>query len=166
MGCDIHVYPEYAGFEKDGGGTHWSPLASECHPGRDYDLFSKLAGLRGDEGNQMIPTRGMPDDAAYESKSANELYIVDGPTDNEGYCTREQAESWIEHGSQYTDERKLFVTHPDHHSHSWCTAAEFRAVLEAPRKWAIDEPYWGLLAMLEEIERRGKATRLVFWFDN
>lgn len=161
MGCDIHVYPEYE-LRHDDDVSHWAPLANRMSPGRYYRLFGKIAGVRCD--GQMIEQRGLPADVGYSAKSDNELYIIDGDTDSEGCCTRAQAEQWVQYRSRYTDDRKVSVTHPDWHSHSWCSPQELRAVLES----LPDEPvtYWALLAMLEEVERRGKRARIVFWFDN
>lgn len=160
MGADIHVYPEYEVRE-----GYWGGLCGRSNPGRDYDLFGKIAGVRRD--GQMFDPRGFPGDAGYIAKGDNHIFIhKDG---GEGYATPEDAERWVTSGiSHYTDETKRWVTDPDAHSHTWLTPAEFRAVLEAPREggWSIDEPYWGLLAMIEEIERRGKRARLVIWFDN
>lgn len=162
MGCDIHMYPEYRKVGRD----HWQSLARRMNPGRDYDLFNKIAGLRGD-GEPVLPVRGMPANPSMMTKWENELFISD--EGGEECCTTKQAEQWITSGSsQYVDERKKSVTHPDWHSHTWLTSAEFRQILELPREigWNIDVAYWGLLAMLEEIDRRAQETRIVIWFDN
>lgn len=164
MGADIHIYPEYdAGpFE---GKPYWMPLSQQVHGDRDYDLFGKIAGVRG--GGAMFPVRGFPADAGYSAKGDNHLFVYD--SEGSEYAKPEAAASWVAQGvSRYTDESKAYVTAPDWHSHTWLTPAEFRQALEAPVEYGrghIDS-YWALLAMLEEMERRGKAARLVIWFDN
>lgn len=162
MGADIHAYPEFSTASLPG----WSGVG-RLSLSRDYDLFAKLAGVRGD--GQIVPTRGLPVDVSLATKWDNELYVSDKSPDSEGSCSRECAERWVNNGySRWTDERKVSVTQPDWHSHSYCSPAELRVVLEAdrPRAWSIDACYWATLAMLEEFERRDAQARLVFWFDN
>ncbi len=162
MGCDIHIYPEY---QIHGG---WSSLATNVNPGRDYELFTKLAGVRGDPKEALIPPRGVPADRSLMTKWGDELFINDETVNSEGCCSRASAERWVAQDiSQWVDDRKASVTDPDHHTRSWLSTAEFRQALESPS--AYGEPrveYWGLLAMLEEVQRRGHETRIVFWFDN
>jgi len=165
MGCDIHAYVEYA--DKDREKPYWMALATRCNPGRDYQLFAKLAGVRTDnEKDQIIPLRGSPGDVSLTVQWENQLYVSDEGS-GEDTCTAENAARWVESGaSEWANERRTAVTNPDYHSHSWCTPAEFRAVLEAPQSWPVRSPYWAVLASMEEFERRDCLARLVFWFDN
>ena len=162
MGADIHAYPEYTEATRTG----WSGFGRMSLP-RDYDMFAKLAGVRGD--NQMIPLRGVPVDACMTTRWDNQLYVSEDYPDSDGNCSPASAERWVNDGSsQWVDDRKRQVTNPDWHSHSYCSPAELRAVIEAEREinWGVDVRYWAVLAMLEEIERRGGSARLVYWFDN
>lgn len=162
MGADIHAYPEYT----ETGLNGWLGFG-RLSLRRDYDLFAKLAGVRGS--GQMVPSRGMPVDASLATRWDNQLYVSDGDPDGEGNCSKASAERWVSDGSsRWVDERKVNVTHPDWHSHSYCSPRELREVLEAvrPKVWSIDVQYWAVLAMLDEVERRGGTSRLVFWFDN
>ena len=161
MGCDIHLYPE-ARRLPDG---EWFSVAGSMNPGRDYDLFGKIAGLRSSEPS-MYEVRGLPGQLGFWARSDNQIFITaDGGGD---YATLAEAERWVASGSsEWTDERKVFVTHPDWHSHTHLSVAEMRSALEAPSKWGErDVEYWGVLAMMEEIERRGHEGRFVIWFDN
>lgn len=164
MGADIHMYAEYRNPGYDG----WVAVGGRTNPGRDYDLFGKIAGVRCD--GQLFPTRGLPEKLGYQSRSDSQLYVTDATlSPDEGAVTRERAESWVAGGSStWTDERKAFVSHPDWHSHTWLTPAELRRVLEAPREadWGIEASWWAYLALGEELERRGKEARFVIWFDN
>lgn len=58
MGCDIHAFIEYV-YEGDSF-TH-SFGDGELNFGRDYTLFSLMAGVRGSE-NPIVSPRGFPDD--------------------------------------------------------------------------------------------------------
>lgn len=65
MGCDIHCYIEY----KPAGSDDWSDFGGRINPGRNYDLFAKLAGIRNyDEIEPVAKPRGYPKDAAYEAE--------------------------------------------------------------------------------------------------
>ena len=168
MGCDIHCYVEY----QEPGSGHWFGFGGEINPGRDYVVFGHLAGVRYGEVEHVEP-RGVPEEISLETKWANQLYVDDAHASSEGYCTREQAESWTNHGySQYLDEAKTKVTQPDWHTHSWLTTDEFEEALaqatEAARTHGrgIDTGYKALLAAMKVFSAAGRATRVVFWFDN
>lgn len=168
MGCDIHMYVEHTDPKMDR--PHWSNFGGRINPGRDYRLFANLAGVRSYvDTPQLVETRGLPENLGLMTKWDNELYVSD---DGEGdeYCSRENAESWVKAGiSNWTDDRHVSVTHPDHHTHSCCTLDEFRMVLHAQRPDGYGGPdveYWALLAACEELVKRGRDVRIVFWFDN
>ena len=57
MGCDIHLHIEvkYRG--------KWE-LYSSPRVKRNYWLFEKMAGVRGEEENAIVPPKGFPDDAS------------------------------------------------------------------------------------------------------
>jgi hypothetical protein len=58
MGCDIHAFIEYV-YDGD---THTNTFCGEeIHFGRDYGLFSLLAGVRGVP-RPLVNPRGFPDD--------------------------------------------------------------------------------------------------------
>ena len=161
MGCDIHAYIEY----QRNGETRYLPFGGRINPGRNYRLFGLLADLR-ECGPAIIEPRGMPPDAAWEAEHDNELYISANETD--GTTTPERAQRWVESGSSVYLKDKHFVTHPDWHSHSWLTTAEYRDVLKVYQSqesaWPIPE-YDAILAAMERLDHHGTA-RLVFWFDN
>lgn len=162
MGCDIHAYIEY----KRTGDTRWSPFGGRINPGRNYQLFGLLADLR-ECGPPVYALRGMPSDAAWHSENDNELFICETETEAESFTTLERAKQWVESGSSRYTKGKKFVTHPDWHSHSWLTTAEYREVLnayQAKDSWPIPE-YDAVLAAMERLDTYGTA-RLVFWFDN
>lgn len=63
MGCDIHTFVEV---------KHKGKWLLYNHPdvGRNYDLFEKMAGVRGDVKNAISPPKGLPEDVS----EATQLY--------------------------------------------------------------------------------------------
>ena len=160
MGCDIHCYIEY-----HDGHDRWSGFGGRINPGRDYQLFGLLAGVRGAM-PPLIPPRGMPTDAGYSANHDNELAVAtsqypDG-TDSD------KAAEWVANGvSKWA--RKGFVTHPDWHTHSWLTLDEFERVLTAyyvPTGQTVSPQYCAVREAMRELAKGYGAARLVFWFDN
>lgn len=164
MGCDIHCYVEYStGNPPD----YWFSFGGRINPGRDYDLFARLAGVRNyDNVDPVIPPRGMPKgNLSWQVLEAATLFVTPGPSDNPEYCTRERADQWVKNGqSEYHDEAMSRVTHPDWHTHGWVTPEEFATVLDRTPHVGVE--YRALLAAMQTIAKEGNAVRLVFWFDN
>jgi hypothetical protein len=73
MGCDIHAHSE---IKIDGTWHHLSALSIN----RNYKLFEKMAGVRGDPANAIAAPRGLPTDAAFLTHFAAELWNGDGRT--------------------------------------------------------------------------------------
>lgn len=180
MGADIHLYLEHSAKEpSQSGKRHWCGVGGRINPGRDYDLFAKIAGVRdySEEGSKkLFEPRGVPDDLGWEAAGDNRLKVIpDGEecSYETGYreVNRSRAESWVQYGSYWMplgENPEYWASDPDNHSHTWLTPAEFRQVLEAPRPsdWGIDAEYWALLAAAEELERRDREVRFVIWFDS
>jgi hypothetical protein len=165
MGCDIHMFVEYR--QRMQGYDSWRSWGDRTNPGRNYELFGLLAGVRSDGDEQMVPSRGMPDDASFMATHANQMFIT---TEGEGRCTLEQARHYETLGSTIIEQdgKPTWVTHPDWHSHSWCTTTELDACLKRVHKltgaWAME--YHALLAAMQKLEHYGCEVRCVFWFDN
>ena len=161
MGCDIHCYVEY----RMPGREDWIAFGGRINPGRDYDKFARLAGVRGN--GALVKPRGMPADAAHEAVSDSRLYVVDRETDSEGEVSRTRAAQWVASGSsKYTGHDNKFVSHPDWHSHTYLTLAEWREAIAADPKDTYDVKYIALTAAMEAMAGIGCEPRIVFWFDN
>jgi len=171
MGCDIHMYVEY----KRRAQRHvdveecWDSHGGRINPGRHYPLFAELAGVRMGERDTGATPRGLPDDLGFYSRGDSKLFIV-GDSDGdpvEGAVFKSTAARWVAEGSsEYIDEGSS-VTHPDWHSHSWCTAQELEdAIKRADGEWGVDPGYTALADTLRSFERQGYDARVVFWFDN
>jgi hypothetical protein len=90
MGCDIHAHVE---IKKDGEWIHWQSLRIE----RDYDLFEKMAGVRGHDDNAISAPRGLPDDVSASSKLASDIDGEDGHSHSWlSLAEMIELEAWIE----------------------------------------------------------------------
>ncbi len=161
MGCDIHCYVEY----RKKGSDHWGSFGGRINPGRDYQTFEKLAGVRGNKENALVKPRGAPSDLGFYARDDLWLFIVDKDDVSEGFCTRDQAREYHKQGSRYRADNEGFVAwveHPDWHSHSWLTPDEWeKAISDA------DIEYHAMLSAMRTLEDKGKnEVRVVFWFDN
>lgn len=176
MGCDIHMYVE---FQRPGGNVDYWRGWPRMNPGRHYELFGHIAGVRSPV-EPVVPPRGVPEALSFHSRFDNTVFIdYEGDGKREGHTTPERAQRWVETaGCKYVlvregDERPGWVTNPDWHSHTWLTLDEFREALtrtdaEAEREGyttGTDE-YWALVAAMKYLEIRGYTTRVVIWFDN
>lgn len=178
MGCDIHCYVEYRKHQEvhDEWSRYWSGFGGRINPGRNYEFFARLAGVRGDWGDKdaIAAGRGLPDDVSWRASSDNLLTIKYSPQPgiySDGEVSPETAERWSKNGSKYIylkdaagvqAEKPHAVTHPDWHSHSWATPTEFA---KAARGCGACE-YKALIAAMRSLERSGCEVRVVFWFDN
>lgn len=169
MGCDIHMYIEYRRKNQTGS---FKSFGGRINPGRNYFMFGLLSkGVRVNHVDGFKP-KGMPDfdSLGYESMDDNRLYISE--SGGEGSVTKETAERLVSKGlSIYTDERNVFVTHPDWHSHSWLTTEEYKSVLDKynshPDAYNHKEhEYEAILCAMEKFEEMGFDARIVFWFDS
>jgi hypothetical protein len=164
MGCDIHMFVEYRDRTEKKNEEYWYSFGGHINPGRDYDLFAALAGVRGGDAKAIFPARGLPTTLGYEAIDSNYLYITD-ETDMEGTCTFQTAATWIENnGCHYLNENKRHVSNPDHHTHSWLTTEEFAQVLGFVNGVGIE--YRALLAAMYVLNQDEYEARVVFWFDN
>jgi hypothetical protein len=162
MGCDIHLFIEHK--RKDS--KYWSSFGGEINPGRDYEIFARLAGVRNrleEEITPVAPNRGLPEGTSYIIKDENTLWIDDDTPEYEGHCSSCKALSWIEQGISKMDGEHR-ITHPDWHSHSWCTTDELQKVLMDCEY--VDSEWKVVLKASMYFEELGEEVRLVFWFDN
>lgn len=165
MGCDIHCYPEF----RKPNNEHWSSWSGRVNPGRNYELFGFIAGVRG-EGEPVVPQRGLPPGKlGFYAFDDHKLSINDKFADSEGFCTFAKAQEWAKHGSVIVNTEAgspWYVTHPDWHSHTWLTPAELEQAIKCCTRWEPQDDYFALLAALKSLESRGNEVRLVVWFDN
>jgi hypothetical protein len=163
MGCDIHAYIDYDSFVQSDTKPYTDCFA-ELHLGRDYNLFNEMASVRGNGG--LFSPRGLPEHISWRVDWENTLYVITGPFEEEGCCTREKAEKWVARGySKWADDGHTKVTHPDWHSHSYLYLDEVKQVYKA-LGYPHDELKAVIAAMKALNGKNPERSRLVFWFDN
>lgn len=165
MGCDIHCYIEH----RVPGENSFSGLGGYINPGRNYNLFGHLAGVRLDY-PPVVEPRGIPDrdTLSYEAKGDYWLYVCD--SDDEGCTSHKNAERYVssygKKGVYDSDGKLKFVEHPDWHTPGWVTAAELEEALSrSEARWG-EAKYRAVIAAMKSFEAAGHEARLVFWFDN
>ncbi|WP_165246973.1 hypothetical protein [Paludisphaera soli] len=171
MGCDIHCCIEYASsLRPDESRWVYTPFACELNLGRDYDLFALMAGVRGEEG--LVPVcepKGLPKDISTAFLFHSGCRIDDelAAHEVEGYCSREDAEQWVQEGyADYIGDHA--VTNPDWHSVSWLGATELEEVQRRYRllRGADHLELGAVIAAVQALEKgQGGRSRLVFWFN-
>ena len=148
-----------------------------CHFARlrlsdDTTLFSLLAGVRLDD-TGILPAdcatpKGLPDDVVELSLLEDSLAVDDvaAGLDLEDTCTRARADEWVREGHSRYLCSGYRVTHPDFHSFSWLSPAEFGSVVEKYRQLqgrdsALVE---SVAALLDSLTASGIHCRVVIWF--
>jgi hypothetical protein len=159
MGCDIHCYVEYKRKDYD----RWISFGGRINPGRDYELFGYMAGVRFAVDPVAAP-RGIPPDMDWQATTDWWLRVSDKYGDHEGYCSPEDAERFSRHGREIIKEGVFAkVANPDWHTPSWLTPNELDAAMT---KAGAPDKYLAILAAMRSFEAQGHEVRLVFWFDN
>lgn len=141
MGCDIHAFVEVK--VNDTWHTYAKPRIK-----RRYDLFEKMAGVRGDVENAMVAPRGLPQDVALVTKIEADSWGEDGHTYSWLSC-REVADliGWMD--------RKMKKLCPD----EWYS-------FEHMELGYIGGNGWDSFVAGSQSYPRFDDVRLVFWFDN
>lgn len=136
MGCDIHAHVEV---KVKGVWEHYNIPDI----GRDYDLFSRMAGVRGDSG---VEPKGLPKKLSFITKYDRKRWGVDGHSD-----------SWL-------SAKEVSAL---------CDYLEARTKKENPKQYYYAEKVFGWLFgsgwdfwKYPQQERDFEDARLVFWFDN
>lgn len=169
MGCDIHIITEYRNtdsniFHKEWRALNWQPI----NPGRNYEFFNKLSGVRG-YNEKPIANPSWPEQVSWGASLANNVRIVNDMKPDEmrdGCVSMETALRWVNAGnSRFIKDKEgnnTHVTHPDWHSHGWCTIEQMSKAL---RKNSSPE-YRAMLAAARSLEKDGMEVRFLFFYDN
>ncbi len=119
-------------------------------------------GLTG--GQPSFDEKGVPKNASWKTSEEYTLIIVD-EDEEEGTCTRAQADAWVTGGSSevwntWTDGKPLRVTNPDLFMGSWLDHDEVRAVADRFRVKLLADMPKAMKAQYESVEwaKRGLAT--------
>ena len=156
MGCDIHGYVEqdfFAEYEKQEHQSWYSVVSLDMVAERNYKIFNKLFGVRGDSDNGIAYNRGLPKDEEEQNK----------PKDSES--------NWDERPNSVIDLEKWGS---DAHSVSYIYWDEIKDVLDNDfdsllYEGSNDIPFgWKFVfdSMKRLAKRKGsKGVRMVVWFD-
>ena len=158
MGCDIHILTEFKNKDE----SSWSALHFQAiNPGRNYDLFNVLSGVRGHNDNP-IATSGWPKSVSYAAQNASGVRVNDE--------NRAAAEGWVARGiSKWLDfctdmnGKPMYVSSPDWHSYGHCTIEQMSKAL---RKAGSSPEYRAMMAAARSLEKDGMDVRFLFFYDN
>jgi hypothetical protein len=149
MGCDIHAYIDYDDFKTKDGDWFVSCFAEDVRLGRNYTLFTLMAGVRHDPRtdtyNPLFEPKGLPDRTSHSVDWAYSLHITTNKDlyDSESFCSPEDAQRWVDKGySRWLNAKHDAVSHPDWHSASFLTVDELERVVEAFEAIQFAERSW------------------------
>lgn len=140
MGCDIHMHIEV---KLDGAWQHYgAPRVN-----RNYDLFEKLAGVRGDAENAIALPKGLPADATLVTLR-----------DYEGWEGDAHSATWLEE-SEIEQLEEWLKTQPGRFG-------SLDLEHEVLNTYLFGSSFTGHKRYPEDNRQRVEDVRFVFWFDN
>lgn len=148
MGCDIHAYIDFDDYVTRDGKIIVSYFANNINFGRNYTLFSLMAGVRYDKRidrdyQPLFEPRGIFERLSWQTEGDYILHINDEAYNKgwEGYCTRQDAADWIARGYSVKmgDDK---ISGPDWHSASWLYADELKRVKDAYERIKFYQASW------------------------
>lgn len=178
MGCDIHLYTERLVNGK------WQSIdlydssgdIVSAYNGRNYSLFSILAGVRASVENDPIDSpRGLPDDVSDTVKAEFDKWVGGAHTPSH-FTLLELKRYYAEHMSvlqsglvnqDQSDRLDRWYEIPD----TWCQGTTQKGFVR--REWFRKSPLKYLIKAIESHMSRmwfsyidNQNIRIVFWFDN
>lgn len=162
MGCDIHCIIEYR--HPDYRDSNWDSFGyNSINPGRDYEWFANIAGVRGEPEDEKLLASGfgIPKDASWAVKYETTIAVDD--------TNRSNVEEWIKKGiskwadwSQDFDGKPTRVIHPDWHTHGWLDIKQWKKSVRGSKNLQIK----CMTAIMDTLVKNKCEARVVFWFDN
>lgn len=137
MGCDIHAHVE---IKINNTWHHYNKIGLQ----RNYELFGKMAGVRGDA-KPIAEPRGLPPDLSVVTKMEADRYGIDGHT-----------HSWLTIGEMARVQTWLEDQNAPSHRHAiWV-------------EWGFlcGNLYRDFITHRDDFPAEIEDVRLVFWFDN
>lgn len=143
---------------------YWTSFGYEpFNTGRDYQMFANLAGVRGEpkNGKALATGFGLPENVCFATKAATCVRVTEG--------NKAAVEGWVQRGlSKWVDfardmnDKPMYVTHPDLHSHGWCDVKDWKKATRGRRHLTMK----CFNAVIDTLTRNECDVRVVFWFDN
>ena len=135
MGCDIHIHAE---IKVRGKWHHYDQ--PDCD--RNYLLFEKMAGVRGEVSNAISAPRGLPENATFTTKFDAKHWGSDG-----------HSHSWLS-----SKEVGQLAT--------WWEANGNGGLFARWDQWLFGNPYSGWTKYPQDRPKGLDDFRFIFWFDN
>ncbi len=159
MGCDIHCVIEF----KREDTNYWDSFGfNAITPGRNYEWFGDLAGVRGEpKGGECIGTPGLPADTSFATKCETTVYVDEN---NRAYVegwVNSKTSTWVD-WSKDMQNKPNRVTHPDFHSHGWVDIKRWKKSVRGWNNLQIK----CMTAIMDTLKKNNCEVRVVFWFDN
>lgn len=179
MGCDIHMYLEYADKEDQREERYWNSFSEgELNLYRNYGAFGYLTNghVRADVNMKFgVDPKGLPKGKmSYNVTEETRYYVTDEKREWEKSVSRSEAMTLLErhpYVRTYSDNsgKLTQIDNPDYHSHSWLSLNEFEMIFKAmckDKEMHINIEYKAILSLMKFLDKEGMDTRLVFWFDS
>jgi hypothetical protein len=196
MGCDIHLFSEKKrtinGVEKWVNCDHWAinPYFGEdehepelevvsLYRDRNYNLFSVLAGVRGD--GEICPPKGLPEDVSSIVKKESDRWDVDGHSHS--HFTLAELKEYHKDNNNipangFISVRQAELLDSGESKPEWW--GEWSSPDKVYREWIQDSPLKRLINNVDKRMRKefwvsdvdedaskfDEKIRIVFWFDN
>ena len=140
MGCDIHMHVEVKINDK------WEHYDQPRIP-RNYKLFERMAGVRGEVENAICPPRGLPTDISAMTKFCSDFWDSDGHSHS--WLNAQEISELTEWGEENLEGR----------FGKWDMEFSWHSYL-------FGNSYAGFVEYPEERPKGLEDVRFVFWFDN
>jgi hypothetical protein len=141
MGCDIHLHIEV----KIGGEWHHYGAPSIR---RDYALFEKMAGVRGEVSEAIAPPKGLPTDCTFLTKFLSDYEGGDG------------------HSHSYLTAPEIVLLADWLNSIATDSARGHDLEMDILHTFLFGNSFDGFVRYPEDNPKGLEDVRFVFWFDN
>jgi hypothetical protein len=137
MGCDIHIHAEV---KIKGKWEHYDQ--PDCD--RDYELFERMAGVRGDVKNAIAAPRGIPKNASLMTKFEAKNWGEDGHSHS--WISAQEIADLADWEEKRQNPTRLFDRKWD--------------------QWLFGNSYSGFIKYPADRVKGIQDVRFIFWFDN
>lgn len=147
MGCDIHVCIDYDDFKTREGNWWVSSFATNIGFGRNYTLFTLMAGVRYDARTDnykpLFAPRGIFERLSFSTLNEYTLRISDEGAENgwDKCVSSAQAQKWLTEGWSIKIGSDS-ISSPDWHSASWLNVEELKQIKKAYQEIKFFDSAW------------------------
>jgi hypothetical protein len=162
MGCDIHCIIEYK--HRESHDKSWDSFGFDSiNPGRNYEWFANLAGVRGNPKDEepLASGFGLPSDASFATKCKTTVYVNDENRASVEQWIKAGHVKWVDWSTDLSDKPNR-VTHPDYHTYGWCDVKAWKKSVRGTKNLQIK----CMNGIIDTLVKNDCDVRVVFWFDN